>query len=116
MCFYDQYRYSCGDYKWGHFRQHCTHEHRTGETCGMKLILDTVHLLDECKICGKINTKLRKRAFEVGRVERWHRETGGHKRSASMEKSLEAIRCLDEEIFRLRKEVEGRRMVLGGRK
>lgn len=116
MCFYDQYRFACGDWKWGHFRQHCNREYRTGETCGMKLILNTIQLCEECKVCSKINAKLRKRAFEVSRVERWHQESRGQvKRSASMEKSLETIKNLDEEIYALRMEISAKRQTVGRR-
>lgn len=99
MCFYDQYRFVCGDWKWGHFRQHCNKEYRIGETCGMKLVMSTVAVGQKCKLCEKIDTKLRRRQGEVERITRWQREGG--KFRASIEKALEAISYLDQEVQEL---------------
>ena len=99
MCFFDQHRFACGDWKWGHFRQHCNREYRTGETCGMKLIMQTVPVGQKCKLCEKIDTKQRRRAAEVERINRWQREGG--KFSASIERSYDMIKTLDREIYDL---------------
>lgn len=99
MCFFDQHRFDCGDWKWGHFRQHCDREHRIGETCGMKLIMTTVPVKQKCKLCEKIDTKIRRRAGEVERINGWQRE--GDKFKATIEKSMDAIRSLDTEIYEL---------------
>ena len=99
MCFFDQHRFVCGDWKWGHFRQHCAKEYRIGETCGMKLIMATVPVGTKCKLCEKIDTKMRRRTAEVDRVNRWQRE--GNKFRASIDKSMELIRGLDGEIYEL---------------
>jgi hypothetical protein len=99
MCFFDQHRFACGDWKWGHFRQHCVKEYRIGETCGMKLIMQTIPTGTKCKLCEKIDTKMRRRAAEVDRIGRWQREP--HKFGASIEKSMEMIRGLDGEIYEL---------------
>jgi hypothetical protein len=99
MCFFDQHRFACGDWKWGHFRQHCAKEYRIGETCGMKLIMQTVPVGTKCKLCEKIDTKQRRRAAEVDRINRWQRE--GVKFRASIDKSMEAVKHLDREIYDL---------------
>lgn len=99
MCFFDQHRFQCGDWKWGHFRQHCAKEFRIGETCGMKLIFQTLPVGQKCKLCEKIDTKQRRRAAEVERINRWQRE--GSKFRASIDKSYEMIRSLDYEIYEL---------------
>ncbi|KAH8635370.1 hypothetical protein IG631_10771 [Alternaria alternata] len=52
-----------------------------------------------CKLCEKINTKMRRRTAEVDRIGRWQREP--HKFGASIEKSMEMIRSLDGEINEL---------------
>jgi hypothetical protein len=96
MCFFDQHRFQCGDWKWGHFRQHCNREYRTGETCGMKLIMQTVPVSQKCKLCDKIETKQRRRAAEVDRINRWKRE--GSKFSASIDKSSAIVKTLEKEI------------------
>lgn len=102
MCFYDQHRFQCGDWKWGHFREHCNREYRTGETCGMKLVLSTHAVQQKCKLCDRIDTKKRRRGAEVERIERWQRDGGKFK--ASIEKSLEQVKHLDYEIYNLTSE------------
>lgn len=102
MCFFDQHRFECGDWKWGHFRQHCNREYRTGETCGMKLIMTTLGVSQKCKICERIETKYRRRAGEVDRIHRWQRDGG--KFRASIDKSMDAIKHLDHEIIQLSQE------------
>ncbi|TKA79536.1 hypothetical protein B0A49_00381 [Cryomyces minteri] len=99
MCFYDQHRFACGDWKWGTFRDHCNREYRRGETCGMKLIYVTIPSGQKCKLCEKIDTKQRRRAAEVERINRWQRE--GNKFRASIDKSFQIIRALDMETEEL---------------
>jgi hypothetical protein len=101
MCFYDQYRYECGDWKWGNFKEHCNKEYRMGETCGMKFVNNTYALREKCKVCEKIDTKKRRRAAEVDKINRWTREGG--KLKASIEKSWSEVRKLDSEIEDLEK-------------
>ncbi len=72
MCFYDQFIFSCGDYKWGHFRQHCNREYRTGETCGIKSIMQTLRVDNKCKRCEKLDTTFRRRQAEARRITSWH--------------------------------------------
>ena len=99
MCFFDQYRFICGDWKWDKFRQHCNREYRIGETCGMKLIMQTICMPTKCKLCEKIETKLRRRAAEVERINRWQATPASFK--ASIDKALAEIRSLDAEIHQL---------------
>ena len=106
MCFFDQHRFACGDWKWGHFRQHCNREYRTGETCGMKLIMQTVPVSQKCKLCDKIDTKQRRRGAEVDRISRWQRE--GSKFRASIDRSYDMIKVLDKEIYELGSERQRR--------
>lgn len=70
-----------------------------GETCGMKLVMSTLPVGQKCKLCEKIDTKMRRRGAEVDRIGRWSRE--GSKFRASIEKSTEIIRSLDGEIYEL---------------
>jgi len=65
----------------------------------MKLIMQTVPVGQKCKLCEKIDTKMRRRAAEVDRINRWQRE--GNKFRASIDKSMEIIRGLDAEIYEL---------------
>jgi hypothetical protein len=111
MCFYEQYRFTCGDFKWGNFRQHCNKEYRMGETCGMKLVHDTTMQPTKCKYCEKADTKLRKREAEAERVRRWQ-QAGTN--PASIEKSMDTIKQLDTEIAAIYSEISNRRLALGG--
>lgn len=111
MCFYDQYSYQCRDWKWGNFRQHCQAEYRTGETCGTKLVFQTLGLPEKCKLCLKIEAKDRRRAKHVEDYNRWRREPGRYK--ASMEKALGDIKALDNEICQLRAEKQDRYYAIG---
>ena len=112
MCFFDQHRFQCGDWKWGHFRQHCNREYRTGETCGMKLIMQTVPVSQKCKLCEKIDTKQRRRAAEVERIVRWKRE--GSKFSASIDRSADIVKGLEKEIHDLGYERQRRLQAITG--
>lgn len=71
MCFYDQIVFSCGDYKWGHFRHHCNRKYRTSETCGIKLIMHTLRVDSKCKRCEKLDTTYRRRQAEAARIASW---------------------------------------------
>lgn len=65
----------------------------------MKLIMQTVPVGQKCKLCEKIDTKMRRRAAEVERINRWQRES--NKFRASIDKSMEIIRGMDAEIYEL---------------
>ena len=102
MCFYDSYMMACGDYKWGHFRQHCSKEYRTGETCGMKLAMNTYRKAEKCKTCDKLDTKRGRLEKEQKRIDRWTREMqNGISRGASIEASEEICYTLEHEIMNL---------------
>jgi hypothetical protein len=98
MCFYDQKRMKCGDFKWGHFRQHCDKEYRTGETCGMKWVMQTYDVDESCRLCEKIEVKRRHIIQEEERMIRWRQERG---RLASIERAESEIRRLQLEIYSL---------------
>ena len=95
MCFYDQHLFACGDYKWGNFRQHCNKEYRSGETCGMKLVMQTMPVREKCRLCLKIETKTRRMEAELDRIRRWRKEGGRF--SASIEKSEQIVKDLERE-------------------
>ncbi|KAI0112555.1 hypothetical protein GGR51DRAFT_45246 [Nemania sp. FL0031] len=85
MCFFDQTRWRCGYWRWGHFRGQCNREYRTGETCGLKLVNVTIADPDVCKLCKDIEKKQRKYNKLHSDIERWSREKSN--RSASIEKA-----------------------------
>ena len=74
MCFYDANEMACKCWKWGHFRQHCAKEFRTGETCGMKLVMNRYQIAEKCKLCQKIDAKERQIRKEQERIRRWRSE------------------------------------------
>jgi hypothetical protein len=98
MCYYDQYRMPCGDFKWGNFRAHCSKELRTGETCGMKLVWETYQLEDKCKYCLRIDVKKGKIRKEQERIKRWAKEG---QRFFSIESSEVIIDSIENEIQEL---------------
>jgi hypothetical protein len=99
MCFFDQQIYQCGDFKWGPFRQHCAKEYRIGETCGMKLVMQNIHVQTKCRMCEKIERKWQRRAAELDRIRRWQQEPqGGRKNLASIKKSHNIIQSLNADI------------------
>ena len=65
----------------------------------MKLIMQTVPVGQKCKLCDKIDTKQRRRAAEIERINRWQRE--GSKFSASIDRSYDMVKNLDREIYDL---------------
>ncbi|KAH8645961.1 hypothetical protein BGZ60DRAFT_340067, partial [Tricladium varicosporioides] len=99
MCFYDQYQMLCNDYKWGNFRQHCSKEWRTGETCGMKLVMNTIPRNEKCKLCKSIDTKQGRIRKQEDIIKRWTKEAQrGHERGASIEVARMTIYNLQSEI------------------
>jgi hypothetical protein len=106
MCFYEQYQFVCGDWKWGNFREHCNKEYRMGETCGMKLVYQVKEQPSKCKFCEKVDTKLRRIEEQRDRIARWIREG---RNPASIEKSKDTIRQLDYEIEFINREISFRR-------
>lgn len=112
MCYYEQTLFSCGDFKWGHFKQHCHSEYRIGETCGRRLIFHCYRVAEKCKICQKIDTKYRRRQKEVENILRWQQQSG---RKASIESSQDIIAGLDQELRELFAEKNRKMMDLGGR-
>jgi hypothetical protein len=107
MCFYNQKRFSCGDWRWSSFTHRCNYEYRTGETCGMKLVNMAENENSKCRLCKKIETKFRRRSAEMDRLERWSRE--GTTLVASIDRSHNLIVQLDKEICLLQREREDRR-------
>ncbi|MCJ1461593.1 hypothetical protein MMC07_000190 [Pseudocyphellaria aurata] len=68
--------------------------------------MQTVPVSQKCKLCDKIDTKQRRRNAEVDRISRWQRE--GSKFRASIDRSCDMIKVLDQEIFNLGSERQRR--------
>ena len=111
MCFYEQIVNTCGDWKWGNFKAHCSKEYRTGETCGMKMVFESYHVPEHCKYCVKIQTKYGRIAKEEDRIKRWRAE--GNRR-ASIDASQNAIAELEREIWELNSKRSSQTHNIGG--
>jgi hypothetical protein len=111
MCYYDNYKYACNDWKWGNFRQHCQKEYRTGETCGMKMVFQTVGLAEKCSMCEKIERKKRRYEKHKSDYQRW--ATDPAKYRFSMEKAVEEMKVLSQEINQLVADKESRYRMIG---
>lgn len=96
MCYYDNYKFACNDWKWGNFRQHCQREYRTGETCGTKLVFQTLPLAEKCTMCEKIERKQRRLAKTKADYQRW--ATDPAKYRFTLEKAVEEMKALVLEI------------------
>lgn len=111
MCFYDNYKFACQDWKWGNFKQHCQKEYRMGETCGMKMVYNTILLAEKCPWCEKIEKKLRRREKAKADITRWAAEPGRYR--ASIEKAQDDITSLEGEIYNLQLEKDRRYASIG---
>lgn len=88
MCFYAITDLSCGDWKWGNLKERCLHQHRIGESCGVKLVHPDYATRTElsCTVCRTIAAKQRQLARLDSRIERWLSMPGQF--SASLSKAL----------------------------
>lgn len=110
MCYYEQYRFECGDWKWGNFKRHCQSEYRMGETCGMKLIFHTLPLTSKCALCEKIEKKHRRYEKTKADYSRWYQDPT---RQASAAKALEDLHALAAEIQGIQAEKQSRMQNVG---
>lgn len=98
MCYFDQTRWTCGYWRWGHFRQQCPKEYRMGETCGLKLVYETKPENDVCKLCHDIEKKQRRYDKMYRDVERWQREGG---KPATIERTTADMKDILAHIYRM---------------
>ncbi len=98
MCYFEQTRWTCGYWKWGNFRQQCTKEYRTGETCGLKLVYDTVYADGRCKLCDQVEKKDRRVEKMELDIQRWQREGN---RKATIEKTIMDMEEIHTQIARI---------------
>ncbi|RMY66198.1 hypothetical protein D0863_08602 [Hortaea werneckii] len=111
MCYYDNYKFACNDWKWGNFRQHCQREYRTGETCGMKMVYQTLPLAEKCSMCEKIERKKRRMEKHRSDYQRWSADP--QKFKFSMEKAVDEMNGLANEIKQLMADKEARYKMIG---
>ncbi|KAK1722498.1 hypothetical protein CaCOL14_006185 [Colletotrichum acutatum] len=95
MCYFYQTRWVCGYWRWGQFKQQCNKEYRTGETCGLKLVYETITNGDRCKLCYDMDKKYRRLTKMQGDVARWCREGN---RKATIERTNLEIQEVNRQI------------------
>ncbi|CZR36828.1 hypothetical protein H9Q69_005691 [Fusarium xylarioides] len=110
MCYFDQTRWACGYWRWGHFRQQCNKEYRMGETCGLKLVYETRTERDVCKLCHDTEKKQRRYDKMYRDVQRWQREGN---RNATIERTCAEMQEVLGQIYRMREEHDHRLQSLG---
>ncbi|OAQ82470.1 hypothetical protein VFPBJ_05054 [Purpureocillium lilacinum] len=110
MCYFEQTRWSCGYWRWGHFRQQCNKEYRMGETCGLKLVYETRTESDVCKLCHDTEKKQRRYDKMYRDVQRWQREGN---RNATIERTCGEMHDVMGQIYRMREEHDHRLQSLG---
>lgn len=102
MCYFDQVRWACGSWRWGHFRQHCNKEYRAGKTCGLKLAYNTSFQNEPCKLCVQAGTEQRRWATMQAELERWRGQA-----QAGQRHSVASIQHRRGEIESINTEVRG---------
>ncbi|CAF3509335.1 unnamed protein product [Fusarium graminearum] len=110
MCYFDQTRWTCGFWRWGHFRQQCNKEYRMGETCGLKLVYETKDQPEVCKLCSDVEKKQRRYDKMYRDVQRWQREGN---RNATIERTCGEMDEVLGQIYRMQQEHITRLQTLG---
>lgn len=110
MCYFEQTRWTCGFWRWGHFRQQCNKEYRMGETCGLKLVYETKDEREVCKLCHDTEKKQRRYDKMYRDVQRWQREGN---RNATIERTCGEMQEVLGQIYRMQEEHAQRLRTLG---
>lgn len=98
MCYYNQKRWRCGYWRWGQFSRQCPKEYRTGETCGLKLVMDTHDELEKCRLCHDIDRKQRRLKKMEADMSRWRREGN---RPATIERTQVEYMAVEKQMVDL---------------
>ncbi|UQC85930.1 uncharacterized protein CLUP02_11429 [Colletotrichum lupini] len=78
-----------------HHIAHRQAKYRTGETCGLKLVYETITNEDRCKLCYDMDKKYRRLTKMQGDVARWCREGN---RKATIERTNLEIQEVNRQI------------------
>lgn len=98
MCYFEQKRWKCGYWRWGHFRQQCNKEYRIGETCGLKLVGHRVDVEDKCKLCHDIDRKTRRLKKMADDMARWRRDGN---RPATIERTQDEYMLVESQRYEM---------------
>ena len=63
--------FQCGGWKWGSRREACPKAPAAGDSCRIKLIMNSQHTSELCTICRNIETKRRRICSLEANVKRW---------------------------------------------
>ncbi|KIM95394.1 hypothetical protein OIDMADRAFT_134003 [Oidiodendron maius Zn] len=99
MCFFDQKVFQCGDWKWGSRREACSKAPAAGDSCRIKLIMNSQHTTEVCSICQYIETKRRRIHRLEANIKRW--SENGKSWRASIEAAQQDIRIIDTQCREL---------------
>ncbi|KAF6224606.1 hypothetical protein HO173_012949 [Letharia columbiana] len=105
MCFYDQYQFECGDFKFGHFRRRCSRVCPRGRSCGLKTAYEVFQLQKKCSLCDKITTNRHGQQQEWDRIECL--ESKEQADNKGVQRSIDIINQLQQEILKLEMERRG---------
>ncbi|KAF8847615.1 hypothetical protein BDZ45DRAFT_607212, partial [Acephala macrosclerotiorum] len=89
--------FTCNDWKWCSFHQHCSKAGRAGETCSVRLIMATRYISQKCKLCKQIEVKRRRIRKLDNNIRRWSVEP--ERWRASIERSKDDIYRLHGQII-----------------
>ena len=108
MCFYDQYQFTCGDSKFGHFRRRCNRVYSPGRSCGLKRANEVFHVQKKCSLCETIATKRHGQQQEWDRIDIW--ESKEQVDDKGVQRSIGIINQLQHEILALELQRRQRRI------
>ena len=83
-----------------HIRQQCPREHRVGETCSLKLVMNTIYIEVKCAVCKNIERKAKNFWLKEGRVMRW-RAIEPISRKASIKASQSNLQDMSRSVVML---------------
>lgn len=112
MCFYDQYQFECGDFKFGHFRRRCSRVCPRGRSCGLKTAYEVFQLQKKCSLCGKIATNRHGQQQEWDRIECLESKEQADEKG--VQRSIDIINQLQQGILKLEMERRGRQITTPG--
>lgn len=96
MCYYNQTLWQCGYWRWGQFKEQCYKQHRIGETCGLKLVFETITDPDRCKLCYSTERKYRRLDKMRRDIKRWYCEGN---RTATIERTSVMMCDVERQII-----------------
>ncbi|OHW94950.1 hypothetical protein CSPAE12_06412 [Colletotrichum incanum] len=98
MCYFYQTLWQCGYWRWGQFKEQCNKQSRMGETCGLKLVFETIVDPDRCKLCYDAEKKYRRLDKMRRDIKRWYHEGN---RKATIERTSAVMRDVERQFVEM---------------